>query len=73
LKSEIHDSWPQGGEQVLQLLVNLLGADHRLGDFLPDQVAVSLAQAVDGDFDRAFGHVEARGHLGLGDDRFFTR
>src|SRR5664279_5591444 len=43
------------GEQVVHFLIHLAGISDGVGDFLPQQLAVTLAQAVDRHFDGALG------------------
>src|SRR5688500_10444055 len=53
-------------EQVPKLLVDVGGVGDGLGHFLAKNVPKAGAQAVDGDLDRAFGHAEPGGDVGVG-------
>jgi hypothetical protein len=55
----------QSGQQIADFLVDLLRAGDGLGDFVPQQLAVSAAEAVDGRFDGALGHFQLGGDLGV--------
>ena len=53
----------QRREEVANFIINFSGARDGVGDFRAEQFAVALAQAVDGDFHRAFTRAEVDGNL----------
>jgi hypothetical protein len=51
---------------VTHFFIHLGGVGDRVGDFLAQQLAIALTQAVHGHFDGPFGHAELRGQFGVG-------
>src|SRR5437870_13899402 len=52
-------------QQITQLILDLLGAIHSLGNLIAQQLAIALPQTMNGDARRAFGHSEALADLGI--------
>ena len=65
---EIVASTREYAEQVMHFLSHFLGRGDGIGDFLPEELAIALAKAVDGHFHGPFGHAELCGQrrIGLG-------
>ena len=55
----------ENGEEVVHFAVHLVGRGDGVGDFVAEQLAIALAEAVDSDLDRAIGHGELRGKGGV--------
>ena len=53
-------------EEILDFFFDLLGRGHGLGDFGAQQIAVTLAQPMDGHFEVPLGDVELAGGFGAG-------
>ena len=56
----------QGGQQVAQLLLDLIWIGHCLGDFRSQSVAVSAPEAVNSDFNCPCGHLQFLRQIGVG-------
>src|SRR5262249_44008283 len=54
---------PDGGKQVAELVLDLLGRRDRLRDFRPDQLPVAPPQAMDGHLERLHAHAELASEL----------
>src|SRR5262245_55782222 len=58
-----------GGKQVPQLVVDLLGRRHRLSDLGPDQLPVAPPQAMGGHLERLRAHAQLPGEFRVGPGR----
>src|SRR5436190_4926924 len=55
----------QDTQEVSAFFVDLRGRGDGVGNFVFKELAVALAQAMDGDFDGGFGHIKALGKFGV--------
>lgn len=66
-KCEFDGSACKGCKEVPNFLVNLVLCTDRLGDFLPQQLAVATPQTMNGDLHRTLAHAKLLRHLAVGD------